>query len=683
MAIDELRKLTLEGPLAKDALLIRHMEGTETLGVGFEYVLTLYSEDSEIKAEDLLGQHVTVKVAIGKQPSRLFDGIACEFGAIGFSKRHTTYRMVLRPWLWLLSRNRTCRIYQRQTVPDILRDVFGRCDLKDMSTKLMGTYREREYCVQYNESDLRFVNRLMQEEGIYYFFQHGLKQHTLVLADSPFAHEAVQGIETLHYNREDGQIEDNTPMIHSWASAKRLLPGKVAHSAYDYTQPNASLEVESVDPEAQTMSEAEIYDHSTSYNTVEHGEERSKLHIEEQRSGYDTGGGTTNAIALHAGALFTLADAPRKLDNRKYLVTSLSFAADSGGFESGGAAPHFSSAIRAIESSVPFRTSRTTPRPVIPGAQTAMVVGPKKHEIHTDEHGRIRVQFHWDRYGTSDENSSCWIRVAQTWAGASWGSQFIPRIGQEVVVEFLDGNPDWPLVTGCVYNGSNKPPFTLPKHATQSGIRSKSSQNGGAEDHNELRFEDRKGQEQLFMQAQRNMDVHVKKDASLQVGGSRSKTVTGAETNTVKGGRTTTIERNDDLIVKDATRTTQVDRQYNITAKEQFQVVQKKTQLMLHDMVHIESDGDIQLANDGVQYWGAEDGTLMVRATRNIEITCGPATISLSKDGTIKITGTSVEVGTKVNNTKYEPPGITVSGSKISQTAVGIHEIAGALIKVG
>lgn len=565
MGIETKRYLALHGPLGDDELLLRHIEGSEALGACFEYTLTLYSLNREIEAEAVLGKRATARLKFGEQPERFCDGIVCEFAHAGYAGRYTVYRMVLRPELWLLSRNRDCRVYQRRTVPEILYEVFQRNQLSDIESMLTGSYAAREYCVQYRESDLHFVQRLMQEEGIYYAFQHKQGAHTLLLLDASSAHQPVAGLETLSLRKAKQDMpKAETPMLQSWMSVKRLHANKVALNAYDFGKPRADLLVEISDAQAERVHhEAELYDYPDDYTLHADGDAYARLRLDELLSTYETAEGRTNAVGLHAGALLTLEDAPRKVDNREYVILSLNFGADSGPFESGGGGdPHFAAHIRAMDSKLQFRPARNSKRQLIAGAQTATVVGPQGREIWTDEFGRVKVQFHWDRYGKHDEDSSCWIRVAQSWAGSGWGGQFIPRIGQEVVVEFLDGSPDRPLITGCVYNGNHRPPFELPEKEKQSGIRSDTVDASDNAAYNELRFDDSRGHEELYLQAQRNLTVRAKHDSTTRIGHDATLSVKNNVAVAVAEGN------HDTTISKGAMRVQVKEGLYGATAKE-------------------------------------------------------------------------------------------------------------------
>jgi type VI secretion system secreted protein VgrG len=526
MGIEAERHLALHCTLGPDALLIRHFSGLERLGACFEYVLHLYSEKSDVDAKSLLGQHASVRMRCGKQPERYFDGVVCEFGPTRFAGRYFGYRMVLRPWFWLLSRNRDSRIFQRMSTLDIARDVFSRWGFSDFESRVTGSFPTREYCVQYRESDLGLISRLLEEDGIYYYFKHELGRHVLVLADSSSAHESVSQFETLRLRKIIQDHPETSAGIHWWITNAKIRPGKVELRDYDFQKPNAQLDAKRADPKEHSHADAELYDYPGDFSEVADGESRAKVRLQEALADYEIAEGDTDASGLFAGATFNLEESPHQSQNHEYLIVSTSYDADSGVFESGTAPKfRFNMRLRAIDNVTTFRPARVARRSMMPGAQTAIVVGPKGREIWTDEYGRVRVQFHWDRQGKRDESSSCWIRVAQLWTGSGWGSLHIPRIGQEVIVDFLEGNPDRPIVTGCVYNESNHPPYALPDKQTQSGVKTRSTEHGGQDDYNEIRLDDSKGNEELLIHAQRDMNASAKRNLSVAVGHDEKRTV--------------------------------------------------------------------------------------------------------------------------------------------------------------
>ena len=536
MGTETERPLELLSPLGENKLFIRQFHGAEQLGACFEYVLSLHSSDHNLDPNKLLGEHVSIRMRCGGQPERFFDGICCEFGHTGSRGSMATYRMVLRPWLWLLSTRSDCRVFQKRTTIEILQDVVEKWEDPDFEIELRVSEPPpvREFCVQYAESDLSFVMRLLEDDGLYFFFEHEEGKHRLILADEASAHKPVPGFEKLSARRWKSERKD-AASIWGWSSNASVKSGGVALRDYDYTKPRADIDVEVTRPKTKHRRDkkAVIYEYPGNYLEVEPGGTRGHSRIDELQTDFDVAEATTDASGLTAGSLFTLEDHKRTVENREYLVTSIAYQADSGGFESGDvSAAEFRAKLHCIPNKQRYRPRRKTPWPVVPGAQTATVVGQKEGEVSTDEYARVQVHFPWNRArrpdkapDPPDEHCSCWVRVAQTWTGAKWGALFIPRVGQEVVVEFLDGNPDRPLITGCVYNERNKPPYDLPAKASQSGIKTRSLQGGSSSEYNELRFDDDKGHEEIVIQAQRDMKTTVKNDCTKTVGNDETHTV--------------------------------------------------------------------------------------------------------------------------------------------------------------
>ena len=515
------RPVAIASPLGDDVLLFHRMEGREQLGRLFEYQVDVYSEDDSIDFNALLGENVTVRLfrpELGDE--RYFNGFVSQFHqGTTYEQRYATYQLTLRPWFWFLTRTSDCRIFQEQTVPDIVKQIFSDRGFSDFEERLSGSYRTREYCVQYRETDFDFISRLFEEEGIYYFFKHENGKHTLVMADDYAAHESVGEIP---YYPEANVNQREVESVFRWALDARLQPGKVALRDFDFKVPTKDLGSLTPITRSHAQSDYEIYDYPGEYFETADGDHYSRVRIEELQAQHETPSGQSDARTLSTGALFTLTKHTRADQNREYLITGTDYTLVSDEYESGhgaGEAPLYDCRFTVIVSQQPFRPARITPRPLIRGPQTALVVGPSGEEIHTDEHGRIKCQFHWDRYSAADDTSSCWIRVSQGWAGKNWGMFSLPRIGQEVIVEFLEGNPDDPIVTGRVYNGDNKPPYELPGEKTKSTLKSNSSKGGGG--FNEIRFEDLKDSEQIFVHAQKNMDNRVLNDSKEWIGNDR------------------------------------------------------------------------------------------------------------------------------------------------------------------
>ena len=531
-AVPTLMKLSTA--LADKALNFSSMHAIEEMGRLYEYTLVALGANNDIDPKALLGKPASVALELNDKSLRYFTGIVTSFGLEGAQGRLFSYGMTLRPWLWMLSRRADTRIFQNISVPDILKKVF-RPFSSDYKFELTGNYPELDYCVQYRETDLDFVSRLMEQEGIYYFFKHTADQHMMVLADKTSVHLPYPGNAAFRYRPQSlGAIDYEA--ITEWRFSQAIQPGKVSLNDYDFTQPGTWLMADHEKDRGHTGSKFEYYDPPGGYLTKAAGERYAQLRVEELHARHALAAGVGTMSALATGYRFTLADHPRKDQNREYIVVSTQIDMRHAGYESGDQAEaSYTCAFTALDSREVFRPQRITPKPVVPGPQTAIVVGPAGNEIYTDVHGRIKVQFHWDRLGLKNENSSGWLRVASPSAGKGFGMVSLPRIGHEVVVEFLEGDPDRPLVTGSVYNGQNTTPYPLPDNATVSTIKSHSSQGGGASNFNELRFEDKKGSEYVWLQAEKNHYHLVKADLVSSIGHDESVTI-GHDRNEKVGG---------------------------------------------------------------------------------------------------------------------------------------------------
>jgi type VI secretion system secreted protein VgrG len=477
-------------------LRIESMHGSEQLGHLYEYELDLFSANEAINIDAVLGQPVTVKLETAGGGERYFNGIVTRFSQLGRSEGgYATYQATLRPWLWLLTRTTDCRIFQEMAVPDIIKQVCKDQGFTDIEDKLSGSYRNWVYCVQYRETDFNFVSRLMEQEGMYYFFKQEDGKHTLVLCDGMSSHESVG--DPIPYHLPGSSDLGREECVSDWFLTREVQPGAYVLNDYNAEKPKASLQSRALVKRDHAEAEYEVYDYPGEYLESGDGDQYAGIRIEELQALFEEVKGNSDSRALTTGGLFQLEQCPRDDQNRKYLLVSTNYELNSDAQASGESSGQaiYGCTFTAIDSRTPYRTPRTTPKPLVQGPQTAVVVGPSGEEIYPDKFGRVKVQFHWDRYGAMDENSSCWIRVAHVWAGKGWGGQTIPRIGQEVMVEFLEGDPDRPIITGRVYNADNMPPYALPANKTQSGIKSRSTKGGGGDNFNEVRFEDKIGEE--------------------------------------------------------------------------------------------------------------------------------------------------------------------------------------------
>ena len=576
MATQESRSFELKTPLGKDVLLLRQMSGTEALSQPFLWDLDLLSEKGDINPDELLGQKVSVSLTLPNGKQRFFHGYVSEFSQGGWLQRYYRYRATVRPWYWLLTRTADCRIYQALTVPQIFEEVVKQYGFTDYELRLAGSYQAREYCVQYRESDFNFLSRLLEHEGIYFFFEHAATKHTLVLTDDPGKHQTLAGYETVPYYAPGGKDPlRKRDHLESWAYTRTVLPGSFATSDFDFKKPRKSLAGSATIAREHQQSTYEIFDYPGELSQLDsqQSDQTANVRIQELQASYMVARGQGNAAGLATGLRFTLDKYPRKDLNIAYVITQATYTLNADSYEPGAAheEPTFEVAIEAIDARTPFRPARRTRKPMIHGAQTAMVVGRAGEEIYTDKYGRVKVQFHWDRYGKQDEQSSCWVRVAQLWAGKNWGMIHIPRVGQEVIVSFLEGDPDRPIITGRVYNGDAMPPYGLPDNATQSGIKSRSSKGGAEANFNEIRFEDLKGSEQLYIHAEKNQDGVVENDETHSVGHDRSKTIAHDEITKVGNDRTETVGNNESIAIG-------VSRSEQVGANEDIRIGANRTE---------------------------------------------------------------------------------------------------------
>lgn len=512
------RLIALSTPLAEDELLLEGFVGEEAISGLFDFELYLLSDNAAIAFQDVVGRPATVRI-LKEDDSvvRHINGVVSQFSQGGKEAGFTRYRARLVPWLWLLTRTVDCRIFQNKTVPEIVEQVFQELGFRDYRLLLSNDYRPRTYCVQYQESDFNFVSRLLEAEGICYFFQHQADKHTLLLADAPGLLEPCPGQSSFPYAPVGGPHSGDA--VSDWVWECQVRPAKYSSTDFNFETPATDLSV-SV-PTVKNVGRhdfLEVYEYPGNYLKNADGERYAKLRMEEQETPHTRINAGGDCRALLPGYLFELTDHYRDEYNGEYLVTAVSHQARSN-VRGAGYDASYSNSFRCQPKDVPYRPARVTPKPVVQGPQSAIVVGKQGEELWTDKYGRVKVLFHWDREGKADENSSCWVRVSHAWAGKNWGAISLPRIGQEVIVDFLEGDPDQPVITGRFYNGESMPPYELPANATISGTKSLSSKGGGG--FNEIRFEDKKGDEQVFVHAQKNYDIRVKKDRFEWTGSDR------------------------------------------------------------------------------------------------------------------------------------------------------------------
>lgn len=560
----ETRHVHIKSPLKPDELQLQRVHGVEELGRPFLFELELLSPDPHLKIDDLLGDKATIVLSL-PDGERHFNGHITSFGQGGIVGRYTRYHAELRPFFWLLTRASDSRIFKKATVPEIVKQVLGQFGIGRVEDgSLQATYLAREYTVMYRETYFDFLSRLMEEEGIWYFFRHEKDQHVMVLCDDRASVKTVEGYEKIPFIDPEQNANPREEHFAEWTHLQEIRTGAFAVNDFDFEVPRADLIAKLSRPLKHKHAALEQYDPLAGFvdamdaggggdpHRAERGETYARLRLEEAQAPHDRAEARGNARGPHAGCLFELTGHPREELNRELLVVRAEYDMFQPGFDAGSSAGKeakkdgddddeeslFDINIVAQPSKVPFRPERVTPLASIPGPHTAVVVG--GGEINTDKFGRVKVHFPWDR----EDADGCWVRVAQVWAGAGWGAQHVPRVGQEVIVEFIEGDPDRPIVTGRVYNGANASPFGLPDGATRSGILSRSSKGGSADNANEIRLEDKKGEEQLFLHAEKNMDTEVENDQTTWVGHDRKKTVDNDQFEEIKGNKKIHVIKN-------------------------------------------------------------------------------------------------------------------------------------------
>ncbi len=570
------RLMAVSTPLGTDVLLLQQVSGTEAVSRLFRFQLEFLAESStDIAFDQILGQSATVTLQMPDGSSRYLNGIVSKFSQAQQipspkgSAFFTRYQAEIVPQLWLLTRKAQSRIFQQVAVPDILKQVLTGLSV---DYQLQGTYKPRDYCVQYRETDFDFASRIMEEEGIYYYFTHADGSHKMVVADTPMSHPDVPGATTAIYEVIEGGLRKED-RVTSWAKSQEVRSGKYTLWDQCFELPGQNLEavkptLDSV--QAGTVSHKlkvagndgfELYDFPGGYaqrfdgiapgggdrasdiqNIFQDNARTAGIRMQQETAPAISISGQSTCPQFTAGCKFTL---DRHFNaNGSYVLTQVSHLATMGDTYTGGSdtSPFYENSFQCIPAALPFRPARTTPRPTVEGPHTAVVVGNAGDEIFTDKYGRIKVQFPWDRQGQKDANSSCWARVATLWAGKQWGIIHIPRVGQEVIVAFEEGDPDRPIVVGSVYNAENMPPYTLPDNKTQSGYLSRSTLQGTDQNFNQLRFEDKKDSEEIYFHAEKDFNRVVENNDTLKVGfdkkdkGDQTIQIFNNQNNTVGGG---------------------------------------------------------------------------------------------------------------------------------------------------
>jgi len=601
------------------------MSGFETLSTAFEFSLELVSENPDIELIDLLNSSAVIKLldqsCDENEHTRYIHGIisSAELGESGV--RQTTYHLTLVPKIWPLRYRINSRIFQFKTVEEIITQLLDEAGLQsdEFNFQLSNNYAPREFCVQYRESDLAFIQRLLEFEGIHYYFEHHYDRHVLTLSDASETNIPVNGESILPYFH-DAQGAVREQHFFKFRYLESVRSGKVSIRDYDFKKPNLTLSSDDNHEQDQPL---EIYEYPGEFSEADRGDTLALAMNQSGNRNRKKIIAESDINRLLPGYSYELTDHELDQHNIEYLITHIEHnCAQPQVLEAGATTEgsRYTNLIHSIPFTTPFRPARKTQKPKVRGTQTAIVTGPDGEEIYTDEHGRVKVQFHWDREGQMDEQSSCWIRVSQNAAGGAFGGLFIPRIGEEVIVDFLEGNPDRPVITGRVYHGLNRTPYPLPENKTLSTIKTNSTK--GGEGFNEIRFEDKKGEEQLFIHAQKDFDQRTKNDHKEWVGNDH----------------------------------------HWIQMENEYRELRAEEHALTHGSFHRQSDNAQHLIVDKNRHIrvGSNHAT---SAGQNIHIKAGnKIVVEAGVDMTISAGGSSISVG---------PGGVTVNGSKVNLNSGG------------
>lgn len=675
----ENRLFTLRSPLPGAGLLLDRFEGTEGVSEPFRFTLRLLSERAELDLKAFLGRPLGVDLATAGGAPRHFHGLVTSFRHLGTDGGFARYEAVLGPWTELLRHRVDCRLFQNRTLPEILQEVFQaygplarhRFELKEPEA------RPVTLCAQYRETDFQFVARLLEERGLHYFFRFEAGGHLMVVSDDSRAAQPMPLSARLAYNAVPGAAKEDT--IDAWGAVEALASNAWTTRSYDFKNPREPLDAvaRSAHP-GRTLPPLERFEPAGAYGypDLEAGERLARRRMEEVDRGASGFQGASNVRFLTCAHLFELLDhylPGETVHDRTFFVTRVRHEGGNNHLREGRA--DYRNAFECIPALARYRPPLLTERPVVRGPQTAVVVGPEGEEIHCDAYGRIRVQFHWDRLGGHDEGSSCWVRVVFPWAGAGYGFVALPRVGQEVVVEFLDGNPDRPLVTGCVYNELRRPPWDLPANRTQSGLLTRSSPGGDASSANALRFEDRKGQEEVWLHAERDQRIEVERDERHEVGHDRAKEVGNDETTRIGRDRTETVGRDEAVQVgNDRTENVGGNEQVSIQGFQSLTVAlaqsiavggaksesvalasaeqvggSRSLAVGVSYVAHIGKDRSESVGRNAREEAGADRSskvgkTWRIEAGDRLEVTVGASSLVMEKDGTVTLAGKKVNI---------------------------------------
>lgn len=686
------RNITVTTPLGDDVLVLLKFSGREALSEPFEFTLEMLSTTLTVDATSIVGKAVTFTTTLADDSTRYFNGMvadfaACETDATDLVRRYTA-RVV--PWFWFMSLVSNCRIFQQKSIPDIIEQLFSDLGFSDYEKQLTQTYNPLDYCVQYRESDFDFASRLMEAAGIFYFFKHENGKHTMVLADD--ASKYIAATENTASYFGDVAADALPGCLTSWSHGFQFTPGKFSQTDYNFTTPTTDLSSsESTVVPLSGLSSYELFEYPGRYGTASDGTAIAKIRMQEREWVYEQVESAGTYGSFSPGYTFQVSDHPVDGEkNKTYVLVSVEHRATEPVQYYAEATPMlrepYNNRFTCIPSSTVFRPPRRTPWPQINGPQSAVVVGSSGQEMLTEQYGRVKVQFTWDRLGTNDENSSCWIRVAQNLAGNTWGMQFLPRVGQEVLVEFLNGDPDQPIITGSVYNANQMPPYALPDSQNKSGLRTRSTASGDDTTFNELTFDDTKGQEQVYFHAERDYVREVENNDSLKVGYDLKNP--GDQTIQIYNNRTVTIENGtDSLEVQTADRKVTIDKgNDSITISEGNRTITLSKGNLTVTLDEGNQAVTLTKGNDSLTLSAGNQSVTLDKGNHSIECSAGSSSISAMQSIELKVGGNSIQIsqqGITIKGTMISVEGdtqTTVKGAMVSVNGSGMVQVEGGMI---
>lgn len=690
----ENRSVWMEGDYSCDPVNLKNARVVEGLSFLTEGTIEFLSSNDALDLQDMLGQSITLGIKDANNEDRYFTGTCTSVEYVGLYQGLSHFVAETRPWLWFLTRSTENRIFQNMTVLDIIQAILSDYGFwSNVDKRARGSYKERVYCVQYAETDFDFISRLMEEEGIYYFFEQSGKRLKMVMADSISAHKATPGKSDFNFHFKESRYRRKDDHVFDWSETTGVTTGKVTLNDYDFENPKADHKTVKVQPKGVHGHKSYEHYRYPGHSRIDGmGDDFTKIRMEAEAVKHKLSRGAGNIRTLGVGQTFKLKDHPRKHNNIEYLLTHavhhLQIETDYEDHET--KQPLFDSTIPVdddnkdtyrvvfdvIPKTEPFRAPQITPWPKLLGLQTAIVTGPKGEEIHTDKYGRIKVQFHWDREGKLDDQTTCWVRCVMPWTGKNWGMISVPRIGQEVAIQFEEGDPDRPICTGMLYNGDTMPPFKLPENMTQTGIRTQSTKNGSGQNYNELVFEDKIDSEFIRFHSEKDYLQTVENDAVINIGldkqdpGDLTQTIHHTKTETIKtGDHIFKVETgNQDIFIN-------TDHKEKIDGKADQTIKQNYTQTISDGNVsrNVKMGSETVTVSKGDYSLKTSLGSVSVTAMKEISLKVGGNSIVIDQTG-VTITGTMVTVKGKAT-VDVKSPMTTVSGD-------GMLTLKGGLIMI-